>query len=348
MPGVVVLGAGVSGLTTAIMLLRNGHKNVVVVGKHIPGDMSHEYTSPWAGASVLSFATSTDKRLQAIDRYTLKEFKRLANEDFSAGVMYCPGLQYNDLPDMPGQDSLWVRDHYAEFKEIPKDLLPEGTAFGFRFVSFTTSVPTYLAWLVRTLESLGGRLERGSFESLQEVMEKYKDADTLINCTAMGARDLKDVLDDNMYTLRGQTVLVRAPHVKQQFYRDGDGYFTYIIPRADGNVICGGTMDLVNKDPKPDAELTKTILKNCCNLYPDITHGKGPEAFDIVSVNVGFRPGRKGGIRIEKESRYLPNGKKYTVCHNYGHSSHGYQSSWGSSALVVKLLNDKTGLLSKL
>ncbi|KAL0077261.1 hypothetical protein F4703DRAFT_1882942 [Phycomyces blakesleeanus] len=38
---------------TAIMLLRNGHKNVVVVGKHIPGDMSHEYTSPWAGASVL-------------------------------------------------------------------------------------------------------------------------------------------------------------------------------------------------------------------------------------------------------------------------------------------------------
>lgn len=36
-------------------------------------------------------------------------------------------------------------------------------------------------------------------------------------------------------------------------------------------------------------------------MCPDITHGKGPDAFDIVSYNVGFRPARRGGIRIEKE-----------------------------------------------
>lgn len=75
-------------------------------------------------------------------------------------------------------------------------------------------------------------------------------------------------------------------------------------------------------------------------MCPDITHGKGPDAFDIVSYNVGFRPARRGGIRIEKEikrtctilfTNYLPinisidrsNGQKVTVCHNYGHGSHG-------------------------
>lgn len=56
-------GAGVSGLTSAIALLQAGYKDVTVIGQYIPGDMTTEYTSPWAGASVLSFASAMDKRL---------------------------------------------------------------------------------------------------------------------------------------------------------------------------------------------------------------------------------------------------------------------------------------------
>jgi D-amino-acid oxidase len=44
-------------------------------------------------------------------------------------------------------------------------------------------------------------------------------------------------------------------------------------------------------------------LERVYRLYPEITHGKGASAFDIVSINVGFRPGRAGGIRLEKEIR---------------------------------------------
>jgi len=39
--------AGVAGLTTALVLARKGYK-VTVVAKHMPGDLSIEYTSPWA------------------------------------------------------------------------------------------------------------------------------------------------------------------------------------------------------------------------------------------------------------------------------------------------------------
>lgn len=53
-----------SGLTTAVTLLREGFKNVTVVAKHVPGDMSSEYTSPWAGASILTVADQEDHRLQ--------------------------------------------------------------------------------------------------------------------------------------------------------------------------------------------------------------------------------------------------------------------------------------------
>jgi D-amino-acid oxidase len=75
-------------------------------------------------------------------------------------------------------------------------------------------VPKYLQWLVKTLKSLGGSIERQSFESIQEAIEKYTDADAIINCTGYGSYYLKDVKDHTMYPIRGQTVLVRAPHVK--------------------------------------------------------------------------------------------------------------------------------------
>jgi glycine/D-amino acid oxidase-like deaminating enzyme len=37
----------VAGLTTALVLARKGYA-VTVVAQHLPGDLSIEYTSPWA------------------------------------------------------------------------------------------------------------------------------------------------------------------------------------------------------------------------------------------------------------------------------------------------------------
>ncbi|CAO3609222.1 unnamed protein product [Mucor hiemalis] len=300
---IVVIGAGVSGLTTAICLLRDGFKNVTVTAKHVPGDMSSEYTSPWAGASILCFADTKDLRLKEIDAYSMKEFKRLADNEPDAHIMYSRGVQYLKDPAPPGEDPLWLREIYHDVKEIPRDQLIPGAAYGYTFQTFTATVPTYLQWLVKTLKELGGRLERGSFESLNQAIEHYKEADTIVNCSGLGSYYLTDVKDHTMYPIRGQTVLVRAPHIKTQHYIDGHDSWTYIIPRDDGTVICGGTVDRVNRATAPDDAVTKDILERVYKLYPEITHNKGVEAFDIVSVNVGFRPGRENGIRLEKETR---------------------------------------------
>jgi len=45
--------AGVSGLTTALLLARRREHTITVVAKHMPGDYDIEYTSPWAGANVM-------------------------------------------------------------------------------------------------------------------------------------------------------------------------------------------------------------------------------------------------------------------------------------------------------
>ena len=43
--------AGVSGLTTALLLSNDARYNITIVAKHMPGDYDIEYASPWAGAN---------------------------------------------------------------------------------------------------------------------------------------------------------------------------------------------------------------------------------------------------------------------------------------------------------
>jgi hypothetical protein len=52
-----VHSAGVAGLTTALVLARRGYR-IVVVAQHLPGDLTIEYTSPWAAAQWFSAATT--------------------------------------------------------------------------------------------------------------------------------------------------------------------------------------------------------------------------------------------------------------------------------------------------
>jgi hypothetical protein len=68
-PTVVVIGqaiksrpeltdrAGVAGLSTALVIARRGCK-VTVVAQHVPGDLSIEYTSPWAVSLILTSANA--------------------------------------------------------------------------------------------------------------------------------------------------------------------------------------------------------------------------------------------------------------------------------------------------
>ena len=52
---IVVLGAGVSGLITALALSKNPEYSITILAKHMPGDYDAEYASDWAGATILPF-----------------------------------------------------------------------------------------------------------------------------------------------------------------------------------------------------------------------------------------------------------------------------------------------------
>ena len=100
--------------------------------------------------------------------------------------------------------------------------------------------------------------------------------------------------------------------------------------------------------PTPRPEITKDILNRVFILCPELTPPevravREPKVEDLLSLIVeegcGLRPARTGGVRIEVEWFEDVRGqRKVPVVHNYGHGGFGYQSSWGSAAVALDLL----------
>lgn len=126
-----------------------------------------------------------------------------------------------------------------QFRYLEKHELAPRTKAGITFSTLTIDVPVYLNWLLSRFLSLGGRTIRASVSHISQVLEgAYSRApDALIICTGLGTRTLGGVEDKDMYPIRGQTVLVRAPWIKYgRTCSSADGLWTYIIPRRSGDV----------------------------------------------------------------------------------------------------------------
>ena len=93
MANIVVLGAGVSGLTSALCLARQGKYNITLVAKHMPGDYDIEYASPWAGADWVPPKPSLgvgnpDPNALPYEATTWPELERLARDVPEAGIHF--------------------------------------------------------------------------------------------------------------------------------------------------------------------------------------------------------------------------------------------------------------------
>jgi len=183
--------------------------------------------------------------------------------------------------------------------------------------------------------------------------------DLVVNCSGLGARTLGGVEDKSVVAVRGQTILVKAkPGTIQGEYQlpqlmdSWSSCFTYrcnehllgepqwasfretvepwsIIPRGDGIYYLNGTYDTDNYSLEPDAKVAENIWQRCLSLRPQWLEGA-----EVVAHQVGLRPKRAKGPRVELERRV--DGK--AIIHNYGHGGDGVVLSWGCAAEVCEIL----------
>ena len=82
---------------------------------------------------------------------------------------------------------------------------------------------------------------------------------------------------------------------------------SYIIPRPGSSreVILGGSFQVDDFNTLPDLSMAERILKKAFRLQPGLAKGGSWEDIEVIKHNVGLRPARRGGCRVELEKKKL-------------------------------------------
>lgn len=309
----IVVGAGVSGLSSAIRLLERG-----VAVELWTRELPSRTTSAVAGAIWYPYKVAPRERVAGWARATYAALLPLAS-DPASGVSLCRGVELlpRGLPD----EAADFRAAASDVRALHPEFLPDGFDRGFELSVPVVEMPIYLEWLLARLRSLGGELVVRALDSLAPALDA---APLVVHCAGLGAREL--VGDRELRPIRGQLVRVERGAVERFTLDDYDPRgVTYVIPRSK-DCILGGSADDGREDLIPSEATTRAILERCAALEPRLAAAR------VLSVSVGLRPARSA-VRLERETPRPGS----TLIHNYGHGGAGVTLSWGCAHEVATL-----------
>lgn len=309
----VVVGAGVSGLTTAICLAEAGWSVRVWAAEQPSQTTSIVAGALWGPA----FQAPVSKTL-AWTETSLHTFQGLARDPHT-GVRMAPALTVGDLPP-DATDSPQVQ-LIPDLKNAEPTEVPDGYAGGYRSTMPLIDMPHYLDYLTGRLAAAGTTIETFRMSSLSEAAAA---APVVVNCAGLGARELAG--DHELRPNFGQHVVVTNPGLDQVVMElSMNAEWTSYFPHPE-RIVCGGVSVPDRGDVSPDPAITERILNRCRMIEP-LLHDA-----EIVETVAGLRPDRPS-IRLEVETdqqtRYI---------HNYGHGGNGVSLSWGCAQEVLHLL----------
>ena len=250
-----VLGCGVSGLSTAILLQRrfqNGPGTVTIYAKDLPPNTTSNIAGAhWSPTSVFEISTPAfTEQFRLACQISNRSFQLLVGNEYGVRWVETLELLRNEAAlqrEMPGGNALYMQ---IETYRDPDRF------FGFPFVrqyyTMLIEPSIYLSALLRDFYVAGGKVVVKQFHSREEITRLPEQV--IFNCTGLGAHDLFN--DESLTSVRGQLeILLPQPEVDYCYLSNG-----YMFPRRDG-IVLGGTWDHDDWNLNPNPEQSTMLLE---------------------------------------------------------------------------------------
>ncbi|OAQ99676.1 hypothetical protein LLEC1_05217 [Akanthomyces lecanii] len=354
-PTVVVIGAGILGLSSAIKLQETiaarkdgggDDLQVLLVSREwpfsIPGSPSKHsanYASMWAGAHVRPIPATTAQLRREANwlKQTVAQMSTQVETEPWSGLTRTMGIELLESPDdgyrKQDANSFFQETGLARYRKWPESELPKDVVLGFEYETYCVNPPVYCQALLRRFILRGGKTLKSDLKSEWEAFGLHSNVVLVINASGTGFGDHK------YFPTRGQTVVTNMEDATKTVTRQNkDGTWNFIIPRFfSGGTIVGGTKQPGDWSLEPNADMRETLLAGGRELRQFASSSATTsDDISVIADVVGRRPTRDGGMRIELERRPV-SGRQATVLHAYGAGGRGYEISWGVAGEVAQL-----------
>ncbi|MFF9804155.1 FAD-dependent oxidoreductase [Streptomyces coeruleorubidus] len=306
---IVVVGGGVIGLTTAVVLAERGRRVRVWTRDPVEATTSAVAGALWWPYRIEPVALARMWALRSLEVYA-----ELAARPGASGVRLVEGVLGETRLDEVDA-SLTER-----MPELRTATAGEYAGSGILARLPLIDMPAHLPWLRERLVAAGGVVETRTVSGLAEA-----DAPVVINCTGLAAREL--VPDPSVRPVRGQLVVVENPGIDTWLVSaDAAGEPAYMFPQP-GGLVLGGTAEEDAWSLETDPATAEAIIRRCAALRPEIAGAR------VLEHRVGLRPTRPA-VRLERDA--LPDGR--LLIHNYGHGGAGVTVAWGCAEEAARLI----------
>jgi D-amino-acid oxidase len=359
---VLVVGAGVSGLTTALCLARRGFRVTVVADQVSPRITSNVAGALWEWPPAVCGRYHDEVLLAPSKAWSLtsyERFRELAEAPARTGVFLRPANFYFREPveDNPVELTKLkeLADHvlgFAHSAELIADngVNPDaGMVDAYTFLAPMVDTDRYMSWLHREVAMAGCTLLlsriSGDLRTQEQQLRQDFAVDLIVNCTGLGAHELAG--DTDLCPHRGAVIRldnagevmprITAAHCVANDPSTDHQDMIFIVPRGYDRLVLGGLVEPAEWGINVDLDYPpiRDLLRRNVEFLPMLAHAQLDQADPL---RVGLRPFRGHSVRVEHEPGT-------GIIHNYGHGGAGVTLSWGCAEhvahLVSRLLDDR-------
>ncbi len=307
---ILIIGGGVIGLAIAIELKRR-NAQVTVISKDV-GQAASQAAAGMLAPMAEKIAPSPMLDLCLKSRWLYPEWIQKLEEltGIETGYLPCGILApvYSQPKKMSDGDDrvVWLDRSVIQYYQSG---LSDSVVGGWWYPEDgQVDNRSLMRSLLQAARTLGVEIQEGV--SVQAIQQKQGQVDSIL--TSRGEQKAaKYVLaagswSNNLFPLpvrpvKGQMLSVRMPQQQsdsQPLQRILYGENTYLVPRQDGRLIVGATVEEVGWTPHNTSQGIQTLLANATKLYPALAD------WQIEELWWGFRPGTVDELPILGQSSY--------------------------------------------